>query len=72
MMESYIDVKKYLYTSILEFLEESDERNDDEISKESFQKLINIIKNQHIECDVEEMRQFLEIIKSIGEHHHFD
>ena len=64
-MESYIEDKKNLYTSILEFLEESDEHNDDESMNES-------IKVHPIEGDIEEMRQFLEIIKSIGEHHHRD
>ena len=71
-MENYIENKKYLYTSILEFLEESDEDNDDEVRKESFQKLINIINSQQVEKDGEEMLQFLEIIKIIGEHHHRD
>ncbi|KAK8883930.1 hypothetical protein M9Y10_043032 [Tritrichomonas musculus] len=71
-MESYIEDKKNLYTSILNFLEESDEPNDDEIRKESFQKLTNVFKNQEIEGDCEEMRQFLEIVKCIGEHHHRD
>ena len=69
-MESYIEDKKNLYTSILEFLEEPDEHNDDEFRKESFEKLIKVIKSQQIEGDGEEMRQFLEIIKNISEHHH--
>ena len=66
-MESYIEDKKNLYTSIHEFLEESDEN-----SEKLPQELINIIRNQQIEDDREEMHQFLEIIKSIGEHHHRD
>ena len=71
-MESYIANKKNLYASILEFLEESEEHNGNEVKNESFEKLIKIIENQQIEGDVEEMRQFLEIIKSIGEYHHRD
>ena len=71
-MESYIEDKKNLYTQILEFLEDSDEHNDDKVTKESFEKLINVIKSQQIETDKEEMRQFVEIIKSIGENHHRD
>ena len=66
-MESYIDDKKNLYSSILEFLEESDGYNND-----GFQKLIDVIRNQQIEGNSEEMRRFLEIIKSIGENHHRD
>ena len=69
-MEAYIEDKKYLYTSIHEFLEESEECNDDEFRKKTFEKLIKVIGSQQIEGDAEEMRQFLEIIKSIGEHHH--
>ena len=72
IMENYIENKKNLYNSILKFLEESDEENDDEVRKKSFQKLINIINIQQVEEDEEEMRQFLEIIKSIGENHHRD
>ena len=68
-MESYIEDKKNLYTTILEFLEESDEYNDDESLNESIQELIKV---QQIEGDAEEMRQFLEIVKNIGEHHHRD
>ena len=68
-MESYIEDKKNLYTTILKFLEETDEDNDEESKKETIQE---IIKDQQIEGDVEEMRQFLEIVKSIGEHHHRD
>ena len=71
-MESYIKDKKKLYSSILEFLEESDEHNDDEVKTESFDQLIDIFQSQQIEGDVKEMRQFLEIIKSIGENHHRD
>ena len=68
-MESYIEDKKNLYISILNFLEEPDNHNDDKASQKSFQELINIITSQKIEEDAEEMRQFLELIKSIGEHH---
>ena len=64
-LESYIEDKKNLYTSIHGFLEESDEN-----SEKSFQELINIIRNQQFEKDEKEMSQFLEIIKSIEEHHH--
>ncbi|KAK8839416.1 hypothetical protein M9Y10_031766, partial [Tritrichomonas musculus] len=71
-MESYIEDKKNLYASILEFLEESKDDNDGEVMTESFQQLITVIKSQHIEENAEEMRQFLEIIKSIGLHHHRD
>ena len=71
-MESYIEDKKNLYALILEFLEELEDDNDGEVMTESFQQLITVIKSQHIEENAEEMRQFLEIIKSIGEHHHRD
>ena len=71
-MESYIKNKKNLYTAILEFLEGSDKRSEDEFNNESFQKLINIIKNQQIEENEEEMHQFLEIIKRIEDNHHRD
>ena len=71
-MESYIEDKKNLYTSILKFLEGSDESNDDESKNEPLQKLISLIRNQQIESDAQELRQFLEIIKSIGEYHHRD
>ena len=66
-MKSYIGDKKKLYTLIHEFLEGSSENGE-----KSFEKLINIIQSQQIEKDREEMYQFLEIIKSIGEHHHRD
>ena len=39
-MESYIEDKKCLYTSILEFIEESNEQKDDNIDNEYYQKLI--------------------------------
>ena len=68
-MESYIKDKKSLYNSIMDFLDESDEYNDNNASKKSFEKLITLIKSQQIEEDAEEMRQFLELIKSIGDHH---
>ena len=61
--------KKNLCPTILKFLEESDEDNDDESKNETIQE---IIKVQQIEGDAEEMRQFLEIVNSIGEHHHRD
>ena len=38
--------------------------------EKSFQELINIVGSQLIEEDREEMLQFLEFIKYIGEHHH--
>ena len=71
-MESYIEDKKNLYALIHEFLEESDEPNDDDARKKSFQKLITFIKSHQIERDPEEICQFLEIIKRIGKHHHRD
>ena len=71
-MESYIEDKRNLYASIHEFLDESDEHNENGSRKESLEKLINIYRSQQIEGDVEEMLQFLEIIKSIGENHHRD
>ena len=67
-MESHIEEKKNLYTLILKFLEESDDPNDDDARK----NLINYIKSHQIEGDTEEMYQFLEIIKNIGEYHHHD
>ena len=67
-MESYIEDKKKLYTSILKFLEESDEHDDDESKNESIQE---IIKVQQIEGNVEEMRQFLEIIIIVALHNSF-
>ena len=42
-MESFIEDKTNLYRSILEFLEGSDEDNGEEISSESFEKIIEII-----------------------------
>lgn len=71
-MESYCEDKKNLYALIHEFLDESEESNDDEVSKNTFEKLIDLIRNQQIVGDGSEMRQFLEIIKRIGEHHHRD
>ena len=70
-MESYINNKKKLYTTILEFVEKSGENSEAE-SKEYFQLLSDIMKAQHIERDLEEMKQFILIIKSISENHHHD
>ena len=47
-MEAYIEDKKYLYTSIHEFLEESEECDDDEFSQKSFEKLIQVIGSQRL------------------------
>ena len=69
-MESYIEDKKNLCMLIHKLIEESDEYNSNEVCNECFQQLINFNKSQQIEEDVEEMRQFLEIIKNIGENHH--
>ena len=54
-MESCIEDKKKLNTSILKFLEESDDHD----NEKSFQNLISIIRSQKIEEDGEEMSQFL-------------
>ena len=64
-MESYIDCKKKLYHTILEFLDESEKEN-----QEIFEELCDNMRNIHIEGDREEMRHFLLTIKSISDNHH--
>lgn len=67
-MESYIDVKKKLYNTIMKFLEESDE-NSDAINQKYFKKICD---NFNFNEDHEEMIQFLLTIKSISDNHHRD
>ena len=43
-MERYIEDKRNLYASIHEFLDESDEHNENGSRKESLDKLINIYR----------------------------
>ena len=62
-METYIEDKKNIYSSILKFLEESDEPDNDELKQKSFQKLIDDI-SRHFAGDREEKLQFLETINS--------
>ena len=64
-MESYINSKKKLYSAILEFLENSDDDNLSELNH-----LVDIVTNQHLEGDLEEMKDFLKIIKNISDNHH--
>ena len=66
-VESYVDCKKKLYSTIIEFLDESEE-----IFQQSFSQFCENMRNYHIEEDREEMTQFLQILKSISNHHHRD
>ncbi|KAK8857638.1 hypothetical protein M9Y10_016044 [Tritrichomonas musculus] len=66
-MESYIECKIKLYNTILEFLEGSDE-----INQQCFKEFCENMHNFNIEGDREEMAQFLSILKSISDHHHRD
>ena len=68
-MESYIDGKKNIYCTILDFLENINEEESNEVY---FDRLISNIKNQQIEEDSKEMKEFLLIIKNISDHHHRD
>ena len=68
-MESYIEEKKKLYTAIIEFLENSDENND-ELYMQKFNIFENIIQGQQIEENKEEIKEFLQIFKSISANHH--
>ena len=67
-MESYIDLKKKLYNTIMKFLEKSDE-NLDVISQKYLKKIYD---NFNFDEDREEMIQFLLTIKSISDNHHRD
>ena len=65
-MEDYIEDKKKLYTSIIEFVE-----NEEDINNEIyFDKLKSLIKSQQIEGSHEEMEEFLCIIQVICDNHH--
>lgn len=64
-MESYIDSNKKLYNSILDFLKNSEEAN----NENEFQKLHEEIKLQKIENNLDQLKQFLKIIKNISENH---
>ena len=71
-MESYISDKKNLYTTILEFLEISEEDYDCTMKEQYFEKLSPLI-NQHVkDGDSEWMHEFLEIINCISDNHHRD
>ncbi|KAK8881362.1 hypothetical protein M9Y10_004098 [Tritrichomonas musculus] len=66
-MEIYIEYKKKLYNTILEFLEESAE-----VSQPSFSQFCENMKNFCFKGNREEMRQFLLTIKRISDHHRRD
>lgn len=66
-MESYIENKKKICCTILEFLENSEETYENEIH---FQILTELVNSQKIEGDNKEMQQFLKIIKNISDNHY--
>ena len=66
-MISYINEKKNLYNSVIEFLDNSDDLDDGNDSY--FQELIEFASNQ-IERDPKEMVEFLQILKDIVDNHH--
>ena len=72
-MESYISDKKNLYTTILEFLEISEDDSDCTTKEQYFEKL-SLLINQNVKDgdDSEWMHEFLEIIKCISDNHHRD
>ena len=64
MMEAYIDNKKQFYESFIDFLENSEgEMNENK-------HISSIMENQEIEADHDEMNQFLQMIRNIGDNHH--
>ena len=67
-MESYIAYKKKLYTSILEFLESSEDNDKPKI--QCFERLTQIMKQQYKDGDIEWMQEFLRIIKNVNDSHH--
>lgn len=66
-MEGYIDRKKKLYSTILNFLEESEEMN-----QQSFKQFCENLSSFEIEGDREEITQFLLTINNISTNHHRD
>lgn len=61
--ERYISSKKELYNTLLEFLENFDDNDDD------FQDLIKIINTQQYAKNKEEFEHFLLMIHHISNHH---
>ena len=71
-MESYINDKKNLYTTILQYLENSDDNFDDTTKQLSIYFESITRNNKHQVKDGEFMLEFLQIIKNISDNHHRD
>ena len=71
-MKSYIADKKKLYTTILEFLENSDENFDDTTDDEYFERFSPNLKQEDKAGSFENIEEFLRIIKNISDEHHRD
>lgn len=67
-MENYIEDKKNLYIAILELLQNSD----DKIDEKSFGILSQFFNKQGTDENLDEMQDFLQIIKNISDNHHRD
>ena len=62
--QEYIEIKKRLQTSLLDFL------SNDENTEEHFEQLISIINDQNIKDDANEFRLFLYLINTISNNHY--
>lgn len=69
-IHDYLEDKKKLYHSIIQFFESSNDRNDDNFSETKFEIFKKNVKTQKIEADHEELEQFLQIMKNIFNNHH--
>ena len=63
-IQKYINEKKELYTTLMEFLEQEDD------SDQSFKNLINLIHQQKLEESREKLEEFLILITNVANNHH--